>query len=75
MWNDKGIWLREIEILLRRFDVSLEWFLERVDMADEEMDRIRQNGGIEANEKDQTLNAKMKNITDDVEGSGCVNRH
>ena len=42
--NGKGNWMREIEKLLRRFDASLEWFMERIAVRDGEMDNIRQNG-------------------------------
>ena len=28
--NGKGVWFREIEKVLKRFDASLEWLLERI---------------------------------------------
>ena len=39
--NGKGVWLREIEKGLRRFGASLEWFMERIQMRDEEIEALR----------------------------------
>ena len=36
--HGKGIWLREIEKVLRRFNASLEWLMERISLRDEEME-------------------------------------
>ena len=41
--NGKGAWLREIEKVLKRFDVSLEWLMERMELKEEEMEMIRRN--------------------------------
>ena len=41
--NGKGIWMREIEKVLKLFDASLEWLMERIDIRDEEMDTINEN--------------------------------
>ena len=35
--NGKGVWFREIEKELKRLNASLERFLERVDMREEEI--------------------------------------
>ena len=56
--NGKGVWLREIEKVLKRFDSSIEWLRDRIAMREEEMDRIRHNREIEANVKAQMLRAK-----------------
>ena len=66
--NGKGAWLREVEKALKRFDASLEWFLERVKMRDEEIERIRLDKEIQESEKNQMLRAKrMKSIEDVLE--------
>ena len=49
--NGKGIWMREIENMFKRFDASLEWLVERIDMRDEEIKEINENREIEADEK------------------------
>ena len=38
--NGQGVWLREIEKVLKRFDASLEWLLERNALRDEEIERV-----------------------------------
>ena len=35
--NCKGVWVKEIEKVLRRFDASLECLTERIGLRDEEM--------------------------------------
>ena len=66
--NGKVILLRKFGKVLRRFDASIEWLRERIAMREEEMDRIGQNGEVEANEKEQMLRAKrMKSIEEAVE--------
>ena len=49
--------MREIE-MLKRFDASLEWLVERNDMRDEEIKAINENGEMEADEKAKILRAK-----------------
>ena len=49
--NGKGIWTREIEKVLRRFETPLEWLTERNDWREKEMDRIRMDDQMEENEK------------------------
>ena len=39
--NGKGVLVREIEKVLKRFDASLEWLMERVSLREEEKDKIR----------------------------------
>ena len=63
-WNGKGIWLREIEKVLRRFDASLEWLMERISLRDEEMDRIRLEKRMEKREKNQLIRSKRKSIAE-----------
>ena len=66
--NGKGIWLREIEKSLKRFGASLEWFLERVEIRDEEVQTIRQSTEMVEREKKDALRAKMmKSIADVIE--------
>ena len=66
--NGKGVWMREIEKMLRRFDASLEWLTERIGMREEEIEKIRCDREIEEREKSQLLGAKkMKCIADVLE--------
>ena len=66
--HGKGIWLREIEKVLRRFDASLEWLMERISHRDEEMDRIRADTKMEEREKSLTLKAwRTKSIAEVLE--------
>ena len=48
------------------FNASLEWFLERVEMREEEIHTIRQNAEIEEREKKDTLRPKMMQSIADV---------
>ena len=45
--NGKCVWFREIENALKRFDASLEWFIERVQFREEEIEKIRRNNQME----------------------------
>ena len=45
--NGKCVWLLEIEKVLKRFDASLEWFIERVQFREEEIEKIRRNNQME----------------------------
>ena len=66
--NGKGVWMREIEKVLKRFDAPLEWFMERIETREEEMEVIRKNGEIEEGEKIQMLRVKKtKNIQEVLE--------
>ena len=56
--NGKGVWMREIEKVLKRFGASLEWLLERIGLRDEEINAIGRNGEIEEREKRQLICAK-----------------
>ena len=38
--NGKGVWMREI---FKMFDASLEWFLESVNVRDDEIYKTRRN--------------------------------
>ena len=49
--NGKGVWMRAIENVLKRFGASLEWLTERMGQREGEMDAIRQNGEMEEHEK------------------------
>ena len=63
MRNGKGVWLREIEKMFKRFEASLEWLMVRVGMRDEEMGETRQNGETECRAKIEALRIKrMKSI-------------
>ena len=46
--NGKGIWLREIEKVLRRFDASLEWLLERIQIREDEIVTIKQKDELKS---------------------------
>ena len=64
----QGIWLREIEKVLRRFDASLEWLMERISLRDEEMDMIRADTKMEEREKSETLRTlRTKSIAEVLE--------
>ena len=45
--NGKGVWMREIEKVLRRFEASLEWLMRRNRMLEMEMASIRLNEEME----------------------------
>ena len=65
--NGKGVWMREIEKVLKRFDAPLEWLMERIGQCEEEMDKIRREE-IEERDKSQKLRAmKMKSINEVIE--------
>ena len=64
--NNKGIWMREIEKALKRFDASLQWLLERITIREDEIDAIRRNGDIDDQEKNQVLRAKRMRSIEDV---------
>ena len=56
--NGKGVWMREIEKMFKRFDASLEWLVERIDIRDEEIKAINENEEMEADEKAKMLRTK-----------------
>ena len=63
--NGKGVWTREVEKVLKRFDASLEWLMGRIKMRDEEMDKIRRDTRIQESEKKQLLSSmRIKSIND-----------
>ena len=57
--NRKGVWLREIENVLKRFGASLEWLLESISLREEETDEIGRNRDMEVNEINQFVFFKM----------------
>ena len=66
--NGKGVWMREIEKALKRFDASLEWLSERICLRDEEIDKAGKDEQIEERAKKEKLKAiKMKSIDDVLE--------
>ena len=66
--NGKGVWMREIEKALRRFNASLEWLSERISLRDVEIDRIRADTKMEDFEKNQMICSKrMKSIAEVLE--------
>ena len=69
--NREGAWMREIEKCIRRFDSSFELFVDRVNMRDEELKAIKENGEMESHEKDQLIQAKrmesIRGVIEDVE--------
>ena len=56
--NGKGVWMREIEKVLKRFDASLEWLMERIGVRDEEIQRMTPNDEMEARENDGIMRTK-----------------
>ena len=53
---------------MKRFDASLPWLMERIQLRDAEIDRIRHDDGIGENERSQVLRAKRaKSIADVLE--------
>ena len=56
--NGKGVWMSKIEKCLRRFDSSLESFVDRVNLRDEQLRSSEEDGEMEAREKDQLIQAK-----------------
>ena len=74
--NGKGVWLREVEKVLKRLDASLEWFIDKMKMRDEEMDAFKENQEMETHDKVQLLGAKrMKKHRGCAPGSECSHRH
>ena len=53
--NGKGVWMREVEKVLRRFDVSLDWLMERITMREEEMEKIKRDDEMDESEKNKIL--------------------
>ena len=66
--NGKGVWMREIDKVLKRYDASLEWLRERIGLRDEEIDAIRRNGEIEERDKRQIIRAERAKSIDEVLG-------
>ena len=58
--NGKGVWLLEIEKVLKRFDASLEWFIERVKIREEEIEKIRRDNQLEERMKSEKLKVTKK---------------
>ena len=56
--KSKGVWLREIEKVLKRFDASLEWLGERIAIREDEIEAIRKSGDINEREKNAILVSK-----------------
>ena len=66
--NGKGMWLREIEKILKRFCASLEWLMERISLREAGLEAIEQNPETDEHEKNETLRARMtKSIADVLE--------
>ena len=60
--------MREIEKVLRRYDASLEWLLERIARRDNDIEALRQNGQMEEREKEKLLRTKRsKSIAEVLE--------
>ena len=64
--NGKGVWLREIEKVLKRFDASIEWLMERIMIREGEMNTIRVNGEMSDREKNLIIRAKRMKSIDEV---------
>ena len=48
--NGKGVWFREIEKALKRFDASLEWLIERIELREKAISEISPNDQLEERE-------------------------
>ena len=64
--NGKGIWSREIEKALPRFDASLEWFMERVQMREEQLEKFKTDGQMEECAKMKMLRDRRRKSIDEV---------
>ena len=64
--NGKGVWIREIEKVLKRFDASLEWLMERIDTRDQEINATKQNDQVGEKEKTDVLRAKRTRSIEEV---------
>ena len=42
----RGLVEREIEMILKRFDASIEWLMERITMREEEIETIKRMVGL-----------------------------
>ena len=56
--NGKGVWMREIEKVLKRFDASIEWLTERIGIREDEIEKIRVDRETEEREKSVLLRSK-----------------
>ena len=66
--NGKGVWMREIEKVLKRFDASIEWLTERIGIREDEIEKIRVDRETEEREKSVLLGAKrLKSIEEVME--------
>ena len=64
--NGKGVWMREVEKILKRFNASLEWLMERIETRGDEMDSLRRNGEKGEQEKVQMLRVKRMRSIEEV---------
>ena len=69
--HGKGIWLREIGKVLKRFDASIEWLGERIAMHEEEVEKIKRDDEMDESEKNKILVSKkaksIGEVLEDVE--------
>ena len=66
--NEKGVWLREIEKALKRFNLSLEWLMNSIELREGEIEKIRLNEEVEANAKSRMLRTqRMKSMAEVLE--------
>ena len=71
--NGKGVWLREIEKVLKRFNASLVWLVGRIQIREVEQEKVRHDDGMEGRDKTVKLKAmKMKSIAEVLEEAECV---
>ena len=64
--NGKGVWVREIENVLKRFDSSIEWLIERISLRDAKLEVIKQNLETDEHEKNETLRVRRTQCIADV---------
>ena len=66
--NGKGVWFREIEKVLKRFNASLEWLVGRIQIREVELEKVRHDDGMEGRDKTVKLKAmKMKSVAEVLE--------
>ena len=60
--------MREIEKILKRYDASLEWLLDRIATRDEEIEKIKLDDQMDERVKNETIKARrMRSIAEVLE--------
>ena len=64
--DGNGVWFREVGKVLKRFDASLEWLMERIELREGAMSALRKNGQLEEREKDRILGVRKTRSIEEV---------